>query len=347
MKSVTIEAWRFFFAIYMMVYHIAFHIYGIRTGGYIGVDAFFIISGYFMALTQMEKDAPPLQYLKGRITRLYPIYIASYCIAELIRTLKYFERDGLEFLPSRIYESFPEMFMLDIKTTVNGPSWFVAAMLIAGFVLYAIMSIDKNHAIKTLVFPVLSVFIYSQFNDVFGKIHAHNSQKIFPPVYDGIVRAFAGMALGAFAYVVVKAIKEKGVSKKWADVFTFVGNVCFAAVILLSINYYHGFMDFWYLFLIFAAVILINIGTEAKKSADMSTTEKVVVYLGGLAYPMYLLHDSMYNLFRTFKLIEEPFAGCVIIILIVIAEAALVTFGINKLAKLIKSKKTANAEKSA
>lgn len=345
MKNVSIEAWRFAFAIYMMVYHIAFHIYGIRTGGYIGVDVFFIISGYFMALSQMEKGATPFQYIKGRFVRLYPMYIIAYIVTELIRTLKY--SSGPDVVFTRIYESFPEMFMLDIKTSVNGPSWFVAAMLIAGFVLYAVMYLDKNDVVKTLVFPVLSLFIYSQFNDVLGKIHAHNSQKIFPPIYDGILRAFAGMALGAFAYVIVKTLKSKITSKKQSEVLSVAGNLGLAAVLVISLYKYNDFVDFWYLFIIFVSIICLNLGSEAQKVAEMPKHCKVLVYLGSLSYPIYLLQDGVYNLFRTFKLIKEPALGCIVIVLIVVAGSALISFLLNKVTALLKKRKAAKAEKPA
>lgn len=345
MKNVAIEAWRFIFAIYMMIYHIAFHIYGIRTGGYIGVDVFFIISGYFLALSQMEKGATPFQYIKGRFVRLYPMYIIAYFLTELIRTIKY--GSGPDVVFQRIFESFPEMFMLDIKTTINGPSWFVAAMLIAGFIIYAIMYLDKNDVVKTLVFPVLSLFIYSQFCDVLGKIHAHNSQKIFPPVFDGIMRAFAGMMLGVFAFVIVRALKSRITSKKQSAALAVIGNLGLAAVTITSLFKYNGFVDFWYIAIIFGSVICINLGSGAKKKSEMSKAGKVVVYLGGLSYALYLLHDGVYNLFRTLDLIKEPALGCIVIVLIVLAEAALLTFILNKVTERIRRSKAAKAEKPA
>ena len=54
-KNVQIEFWRFAFAIYMIVYHTLGHVYGIKTGGYIGVDIFFMISGYFLAASHEKK----------------------------------------------------------------------------------------------------------------------------------------------------------------------------------------------------------------------------------------------------------------------------------------------------
>lgn len=58
MKSVSIELWRFVFAVYMVVYHSASHIYGYQTGGYIGVDLFFILSGYFLAVSKETACLP-------------------------------------------------------------------------------------------------------------------------------------------------------------------------------------------------------------------------------------------------------------------------------------------------
>ncbi len=87
MKNIYIEAWRFIFSLYIVIYHVCGHVYGIRSGGYISVDVFFIISGYLLAYVQIEKNRSPIQYLKGRFLRLFPMYIIAFVIAEILNAV--------------------------------------------------------------------------------------------------------------------------------------------------------------------------------------------------------------------------------------------------------------------
>ena len=135
-KNVQIEFWRFAFAIYMIVYHTLGHVYGIKTGGYIGVDIFFMISGYFLAASHEKKrnrtgDNSLTEmgaYFKDRFIRLWPMYLCAYFLKVILWGIQ--EQQSIRKIIERIYRSFPEMFMLRINPSINGVSWFTCAMLL-------------------------------------------------------------------------------------------------------------------------------------------------------------------------------------------------------------------------
>lgn len=342
MKSVKIEFWRFIFAIYMVIYHTVFHIYGVRTGGYIGVDVFFIISGYFLAVSQnryeLQSDesrgylqACGFRYLLNRYKRLWPMYLVAYIISAIIDACVHFKSalEGLE----RVYHSFPEMFMLRITTSVNGVSWFVAAMLIAGTILYILLCLDRYDILKSSVLPLLSLFIYGRFNQVLGRIHAHNSQTVFPLPYDGIWRAFAGLGLGIFAFYIVRKVTQYDLNDRTKTIFSVLGNLGFLSVVAISFKKYNGFSDFICVFIIFIALIALML-SECPKKQQYSLYNRLICYLGTLSYPIYLMHEAVFGVFKKYKLVSSPVWGCIAVIAVTCIEAALFTYLLKKVQPL-------------
>lgn len=52
--NIAIDYWKFFFVIMVVAYHKALTIGGIVWGGYIAVDFFFVVTGYFMVQSSIE-----------------------------------------------------------------------------------------------------------------------------------------------------------------------------------------------------------------------------------------------------------------------------------------------------
>lgn len=80
MKNIQIEFWRFTFAIYMVIYHTLGYVYNMRTGGYIGVDLFAVLSGFFLASScvkqgnRVKQGGGIITYAINRFMRLWPSY---------------------------------------------------------------------------------------------------------------------------------------------------------------------------------------------------------------------------------------------------------------------------------
>ena len=64
-------------------------LFGLASSGYVGVDLFYVISGYAMMLTWSRQQGPLFQRIGGfwmaRFFRLYPAYFVAICIWELLQ----------------------------------------------------------------------------------------------------------------------------------------------------------------------------------------------------------------------------------------------------------------------
>ncbi len=86
------------------------HIFGTLTFGILGVDGFFIISGYL--ITKSFLSSPGLfDYLKRRVLRIYPAFIVCFWLCLLV--LAPFVGAGLSvFHPAALVRSFVRMLLL-------------------------------------------------------------------------------------------------------------------------------------------------------------------------------------------------------------------------------------------
>ncbi|MCU0432954.1 MAG: acyltransferase [Bacteroidia bacterium] len=89
----------------VVLYH-SYHIFGVRmTGGMASVQAFYMISGFYMALILNEKYTSPGSwklFLSNRFLRIYPLYWAVLLIVLLVSVIGYFTAGNSFFLYSWI-----------------------------------------------------------------------------------------------------------------------------------------------------------------------------------------------------------------------------------------------------
>ncbi len=156
-----IPYFRIVFTYIIMSSHL-FNSYGIKSGWYIGVEFFFLVSGYFLA-TEIEKGKfeSPYSYTKYRITKFLPHYVFSFTIALIFR----FFISGVATIKSSIVGYFFELLFLDmaglnLEDMLNIPTWYLSVLIIAGFFLFALLLKDKIFYLN-LFAPACILMIFS------------------------------------------------------------------------------------------------------------------------------------------------------------------------------------------
>jgi len=134
--------------------------------GYLGVDAFFMISGYVVLMSSMHKS--PKYFIVSRITRLYPAYLVC-CFLTFI--ILYFNKISVAGVPQVTFKllaynltMFQEFFG---KANINGIFWTLTYEL--GFytivLLIAALKLWKNLLPLLGMWLIYTLFInYSEIN---------------------------------------------------------------------------------------------------------------------------------------------------------------------------------------
>lgn len=293
-RNGEIEFLRFVFAIVIILRHISSVIYGFFIRGSLGVEFFFIVSGYLMASTAKRKNdegdtnklgTETFQFIMHKYLGLMPEFVfawgASFVIAHLGKTITL----------STIVNDIGVWIYLLIPVSMAGftggefhmAAWYISAMLLAMYILYPFCR--KYYDMFTRVIaPLLAIFIigilYLNYKTVLGP-----TSQIGLFTFRGFPRAIAEISLGAALYPLAEDLSNKNfnaIQRKWASVLS---GIC----LLLSLAWMgsrHGNKyDVTCVFLV-AVVILIafsNIGALSDKF------DKEICYkLGKMSLTLYL-----------------------------------------------------------
>lgn len=296
-RNAVLDLMKFVFAVMIVLYHSRDFLDNISlcTGGYIGVDFFFIVSGYYLASSAYKLHnngvgitSDTFRYVARRISRIYPELIVAMLIALLVRS-SIFELTRSETILLFV-ESYGEWSMLQqlgiSDRTVLGATWYISAMMIVSCVLFPLGK-ALGRAFFLILAPSLFAFIFVFTYIQLDTIQVPN-EKLYGVVHIGLIRGMMDMTLGVTVYGVRSELSE------WRPNSTtrIISTVLEITLYLLIIIYYsfgeHYNHKDWLAILMLGAVVLIT-------QTDSSYTGNVVrggvfQFLGMLSYDLYLGH---------------------------------------------------------
>lgn len=283
----VVSCWRIIFTYIIMCFHIL-NSYGIKTGWYMGVEFFFIVSGYMLATeTEKKRFDTPFMYTKHRILKFFPYYLFAFCIGMIVEVI-------LNGLPNseNIVGYICELFFLDmagLKLTnmINVPTWYLSVLIIGGFFVYFLLLNYKKIFLEFLA-PLCILVTFSYLYRENGMLQVSalgGSEGIFSPIF---ARGISEICVGILIYF---ELKNKVIhSGNWFDsnVACLIRRLCFIIVIGGSLFRGYSKMDFIYFcFLTVGVIFLFGNSKGVCVRQWMCNTEKLI-------FSMYVNH----NVFR-------------------------------------------------
>lgn len=307
-RDYTVELWRFIFCIAVLGFHFFSKIdVSIMRAGYLGVEFFFLLSGYgvfvwyekrMMKKEMKDKLTQLGSYIGSRIVKLYPLYMFSLFLMLMLKMFqnKWMIADVFAYLKTE----WAELLWLQCGPLGNevliSALWYVPAMF-WGSVILLVLLMFTGRVGGMLLCPVISLLIYSYYFRLIHKIDV-----IFS--YHAVLRGIAGLALGVAIGFWCHTLREKDGEKSRLPeriearnrIGSLIGYVI-ANSILLSVFIYMNFgrrsnWDFFVIFL-YALSLLILLFIRMPLSESIS---KRFAFLSGLTYPVYVLQMPVIEL---------------------------------------------------
>lgn len=313
-RNGAIDFLKFMFALLIVVFHFfsnrmntsvaATALFPLKVplpGGYIGVEFFFLVSGYLMAQSaQAARNANPpggtgeesLRFVLRKFTSILPYYLFSIvsslvlCQAFINYTLITPTVLGLDSLWEML---LLQMSGLGVPQIINGPVWYLSAMLIAMLMLYPLLR-KAPDLFLNVVAPLAALLLLGHISRVHGTLNVVADTQEW--VYPGIQRAIAELCLGCIAFNVCGKLPRFGQAGRWllggAELLCYAGTLALANVTFMT----HA--DFVMLLLLAVGVTITFSGQSIFAGLFRG---RAFAYLGRLSMALFLCHFSLNRIF--------------------------------------------------
>lgn len=326
----TIEVYRYVFTLIVCLMHLYYNFWGkgdLFAGGYLSVDFFFVLSGFFLPLSS-KKYSSPYRYALFRYLGMMFIIITAIVIGVLLAS-----KGQIRDIPSLMVRAIPELLCLQMTGVFYpvfvGVMWYISSMLIAGFFISALYNYSSNEKFFIeLLAPVIILVGYAYIYHQVGNLDAVGKDEagVIPL---GTIRAFSGMSLGVILSKVGE-IKNKTIN----DILQLI---MLSGILMLVLMQDHTKLDFLTL-LLCPVLILTLLNRETKAN---SLTDKIGMKLSNLmgrqfTLSMYVFSALTYHVLGMF--IDFVSIGRLKAALIYLPVLVVVSLVVSKLSDLVTPK---------
>lgn len=292
-RNGEIDALKFLFAAAIMIYH-GWNYLGLDRGlfaaGYMGVEFFFVTSGFFLAAHVVRRgsssEETPLSYVVSRYKFFFVWQIVAFAASFVV--LAIISGWGAGQMTTTLVRAIPEILllqqsglMLNPTYVVNGITWYLSALLLVSFIAYWLI---RKFGKGFLCFgaPLVALLILGYFVHAGGFSNPWGWTGFF---YHGFLRAVAEMFLGCFIYGIVAngELGKTWLGKTGSGVALAVKVVCIAALVVLATG---GGQDYLFIFLIVVCVLMLVM--QVRPAVLPDKPNEVFIYLGRLSLPVFL-----------------------------------------------------------
>lgn len=334
----SIEIWRLLFSFSVVLCHAA--ILSSKPEDFLvttlGVEFFFIVSGYLMAMSVWKKDACQFvgeetwKYLWGKLKVIFPVYLFA---ASLEILQSYLLRTNFDpsFVP---YYIFDFLFLRaagwrKVSTqALVGASWYLSAYFISILILYPFLRKNKDFFLHVTA-PVIVILGCGWFSICHGTINFSLELDYDRGFCYGLLRGISEMSLGCVCFALVEKIKNKCNTSKCVliqTMFTVTEIGSMLAVFYIMTHVPRGNSDF-------VALLILSLGIISAFSEQSYTVDwlrKVdVQWVSGFSLSLYLNHYCWYRTFNN-RWPEFPFHKTVIIVVVLSIINAVVCLAVIK-----------------
>lgn len=261
--------------------------------GYLGVEFFYLISGYFLAKELNKTNQVQLQTVeKASLKQLSKLSLLL--LLSLLITLYIYQITQLDYLKQINITNFASELLLLDAFGLNFPrlipaGWFISGLIISSLILrYSLYRFGQR--VLIIIGPVISIFILVYINSRFGNLNVPLDATRFGTIPFGTLRAFAELTLGASVFEFSKMIPEVW-SKKFAthnQIFIIFIILGYLLLVPDSPNYD---IIFVILLMLYILASINNNGLFVKLCSN-----KIAWTAGSVSVGVFLFHQIFYDL---------------------------------------------------
>lgn len=272
-RSGKIEFMRFVFSLVIVCFHIGRDLWGgeKKLGGFfsffkegqVGVEFFFLVSGYLMAMSafklQNSKNSiskNSLKFIYNKIFGILPIHLIVFTLIYIITIIgKHLSfTEGLRIL----IKALPNLFLIQYTgiyvKSLSAVEWYLTTMLIGMAIIFPFL-LKKYNTFSRIAAPIIGLLLVGIISHQTGKL-SDGDKWMFGNITKGQLRAIAELCLGVFAFEVVRYLKKLNFTKKDRIILTAIEVCTYCIALLYSVSQFSKKYIVYILFVLLVGVIL-------------------------------------------------------------------------------------------
>ncbi len=274
-KNGRVEMLRFLFALAILFFHIhkRFAVNGnISIGikgiyffnhGYIGVEFFFLVSGYLLAASAYSKRKKPAELIGTetakmiwkKIKNIFPYHMFAMVLIVIVNGY-FLEKTAVGRLTYAV-DSWASLFFVQVfgfdSSWANKLTWYLDVWLVTTFIFWYFLRKHYDAFVK-IVCPLIGLFILGfmahEYNSIAG-IDGWTGH-----FYKCFLRGFAEMALGCSAYSLTRALNKIDFTTAGKKILAVAEFLCYALVFAYAVTGIDPKYSFVTLFIMMVGLIL-------------------------------------------------------------------------------------------
>ena len=292
--------------------------------GYLGVDMFFAIAGFFLMQSYEAHQITAEQYTAKRIKKVFVPYLICFLLAAILdykrlMSFKDFDEFFGNFAPFHAFLTFTEELGPQFHTAVIlVGGWFLSVLFIGGFLLYSLLRQNEKLTLNVILpFAIVLGFTY-----LFNQQPSIENFSAKGAISFPLLRGFIEMSLGAIIYSFIK--NNESFLSRYSFVIIPFACVSFAIFIasMLTQKTFDAFL------VITIPFILVGLYTLDNKLQEKAISLKVLPVIGAISLEMFLIHSPIIHivhsgLTKLLKLSINPYILAIIDVVAVILAAIL------------------------
>ena len=357
-RNQAVELWRLLFTFSIVLNHSMVLPWYRFNRGYLwctslGVEFFFVLSGYLMAASVRRMPLPceslgedTWRFLWRKVKSIYPVFLFAAVFDQLIA---YALRGGVSSTTS--YSAFLWDLLFLRGTGLGngfdllvGASWYIPAMLLGMALMFPLLRKYPDTFLHILA-PLLAVFLCGWFMVKYNKLD-HQLQFNEAGICLGLLRAIACMSAGCLSFLAVEKCKARpGKSGRLRSIlWTAAEFLGFLGAIWIATHYRRGPQDFVALFLI---CVGLTAAFSGKSLTGKWTAKLNVSWIGEYSLALYLNHVVWVKTFNAWKLPIPWKKQAVLLVILSVLTALVCFFFLRLLRQLMEKWKSYRADTAA
>ena len=262
--------------------------------GYLGVDVFFMIAGFYLMQHFSLKKGSATSYSLQRIKGVYLPYLIALVLACILDYKRLVSFDGFEgfvetYAPFTAFLTLTEElgFVFHTPVILVG-GWFLSVLIIGGFLLYGLLEFNERLTIKVILpFSILLGFTF-----YFSQSATAESFSILGALSFPLLRGFLEMGTGVLLNTFIR--EQKGLLQQkpiCVMLLSIAALVMFCIMVLAEVSL-DGFL------VIVIPLLLLGVmapDSLLKRIYDRCPT-KLLAGLGALSLEAYLIHQPVLHI---------------------------------------------------